>query len=430
MWATIGVPPSGSSLQTYEYLYLADQNNANLPGYSINKSSGVLTAIPNWPATSANVVNVAKIANDLQVLLTFFCCGPGAAFSISPTTGILSAVSGTGPLILDFPSTSSSGLYVYSADGGSTGWVSTLNPANGNFTSSTQTSSFPAPVTTALNTVLSPNGNFVYFIDGVHNGIVGYSTAGGALNILVNGDIGTGVNPGDQTYGLTLLPTPNAGSYNPFTPPYLDVGANVIYLLYAGATNAVNNWIMPYKINADGSLSTGTPLNLGTNVPLGTGGTMVGDSTGAYLFVNQYSGSLGTLGINTYTIGVNGTLTYSSGPVYSGTGFVNSIINSENTLLYGNTAGSLKTASINLGTGILSPVSSMAEPCGNVDAMSLDPSESFIYVVGLTGPPNSLCGFTVSHSGVIGAISGQSYPLSIPGSSSIVSSVTVQMASP
>jgi hypothetical protein len=403
---------------SHEYIYFGDQNNASLPGYSINTSSGVLTAIPNWPAQVSRI-NLAKISNDVQVILTSTCCSTPFAYSISPTTGILSAVSGSGTFQAKATIGSPTGLYAYSIDGGeSSGWISTLNPSDGSFTGSTKTPNFPAPITNATNIVLSANGNFVYFIDPYDNALVSYSTIGGGLNMVTGTGTGTGTNVGDKTYGLTRFPVPNAGDYHG-SAPYFDSGANVIYLYYAGATDSDNNWLVPYKINADGSLTTGTSLNVGTNPGSGVW-TATGDSTGKYLFVSMPEGKGG---IYTYSIAADGSLSSVSGPVFSGQTFLGITINRENSLIIVGDGGTIETASINMTSGVLTPVSSAANPCGG--GGSLDSSESFVYSIE-GGTPNSVCGFTVSPSGTLGTISGQSYPLAVPGSGFITSSVVVQ----
>jgi hypothetical protein len=417
--------PGGSSGQTYEYIYFGDQNNANLPGFSINTSSGVLTPIPNTPAMYGSNLSVGKIASDAQVLMASGQ-GLGSGYWISPTTGILNPITGDGFFAGYFTKAvfSPSALYVYSnVDAGSNGWIAQVSPTTGNFSNAVETGNFSAPLTDVTFTVISPNGNYVYFTDVYNNAIEGYSTSGGALNVVTGADTGSapyGTHPGDKTYGLTYLPTPNAGVYHD-TYPFVDSGANVIYFTYAGATGTDNNWLMPYKINADGSLTAGTPLNIGTNPGSGVW-TAAGDSTGKYLFISLPLG-----GIDTYSIAADGSLTYVTGPIYSGQTFLGITINRENSLMIVGQGGTTETASINMTSGVLTPVSSMASPCGGGGI--LDPSENFIYGVG-GGGPNTVCGATVSPSGVLGAILGQTYPLTITGSSSIVTDITIQMTSP
>ena len=412
---------------TYEYLYLQDPNIQSIPGYSINLTTGVLTALTNLPAIHfGTILTLDKLASDEQILMATSLLG-GAGYWITPTTGALTALSGSGSAFL---AGGGQPQFYSIANSMNNGWVTSVDPNTGTFTNSTETGALPAPVTHPTYTELSPDGNYVYFVDPQNKAIAGYSISGSALNPVSGVGIGTGVNSGDKTYGLTLLPAPNAGSYNYFAPgPYLDVAAGVIYLLYYGSTATDNNWIMPYKINADGSLSTGTPLNLGTDPANGSKGAMVGDSNGKYLFVSLPKGSLGNNGINTYSIGVNGTLTQASGPVFVGTRFYALVINSENSILFGN-GTTLVSTSINLGTGALTPISNVADPCGNRGPMVLDPSESFVYAIDYPTSPPTLCGFKTTAAGVLGPITGQTYPLPIPGTIQTISAVAVQIKSP
>jgi hypothetical protein len=410
MWLTVGQKNqnSGNSEQIYEYIYFG---GGSIPGYSVNMSTGVLTAIPDTPAVAVNTLSVGKISNNAQVLEGD--SGSGQAFWINPTTGILNPVTGSGYLASNGPQNavfSPSGLFIYSIAASQTnGWIAQVDPTTGDFSNAVETANFSAPFTNGWSTVLSPNGNYVYFVDPYDNIVEGYSTSGGALNLIAGVNIGTGVTVGDQTYGKTLLPAPNAGNYNQYAAPYVNTGANVIYFFYLGAIATDDNWLMPYKINSDGSLTAGTPLNMGA-----TGGniaTPVGDSTGKYLFLNPAPGS----GISTYSIGLNGSLTFVSGPIYAGDTFMQLLINSENSLLYGdksNGASHIETASINMTTGFLTPASNVANTCGGPTTFTtvLDPSESFIYAVG----GGNLCGWTVSSSGVLGTILGQTYPLALP----------------
>jgi hypothetical protein len=423
MWVSIGSKQSaGAAGHSYEYIYFGDTNTANLPGYSMDMSSGVLTQIPNTPAVGGNSISLGKINSSTQVLSAV-----GAAFLINPTTGVLNPVTGGGFLSSSILNAefSSSGLFVYSSTF-SNGWIAQVNSTTGNLTNATATANFPAPINHVYYTELSPDGNFVYYIDPFNSAIAGYSTAGGALNLVAGANVGTGVNVGDKTYGLTLLPTPNAGIYSTAIVPYFDSGANVIFLTYNGAAGTDNNWIIPYKINNDGSLTAGALLNIGTNIGNGVGGSVVGDSSGKYLFIAMFSNN----GINSYSIGANGALTLVSGPLFAGASFDNLTINSESSILIAQYHGAFGTASTNISTGILTPVSTFFSPCTFTGPVVLDSSERFIYLASTQAIPNVICGLTIDPYGNLGAISGQTYPLAVPGSSSITSGLAVKTQTP
>ncbi len=426
MYVTIGGSTS-ASLQTYEYVYFGDANNPALAGYSINTTSGVLTPV-NVPSQFGGII-LSKISNSVQLITAFG--SPEATYSISPSTGMLTPVTGSGAYSTQStgfqPSiASSSGRYLYSIDGGGgNGWITSLD-SNGNFVSSTETASFPGPVTSAASAVLSPDGNYVYFYDPAHSAMVGYSTTGGALNLITGANIGNGQSVGDKTYGLTLLPTPNAGAYTFTGPgnngvPYLDAPANIIYFVYQG-TSGQNCWSVPYKIGSDGSLTAGALLNIGTSNGQ-NGGVSIGDATGTYLFLVPF----GNVGINSYSIGTNGALTLASGPVLTGQNIDHLIVNAENSLLILGDQGAFDTASINPSNGVLTPVTTLfVSPCPTGGPIVLDPTEHFIYL----GEFGNICGVKMDSAGNIGTISGQTYPLTISGAGTTFSAFATKITVP
>jgi hypothetical protein len=132
-------------------------------------------------------------------------------------------------------------------------------------------------------------------------------------------------------------------------------------------------------------------------------------------------------GINTYSIGLNGALTFVSGPVFPGQGFDNLTINAKTSILIAQYNGYFETASIDPSTGFLTAVSSFASPCSFAGPVVLDPSERFIYLAQEATSPGIVCGLTMDTAGNLGAISGQTFPITITGSTNLYTGVAVQL---
>ena len=110
-----------------KFLYLPDQNSSGgVMGFQINRSSGALTAIPNSPFAAPHAVTTIAADPDSKggryLYVADFTTGNFSTYTINPTSGALSLVSGSTIASTIAPSAlyvDGTGSYIY-GDGGTT----------------------------------------------------------------------------------------------------------------------------------------------------------------------------------------------------------------------------------------------------------------------------------------------------------------------
>ncbi len=236
------VDPSG------RFLYVSARNG--IFGFTINQSSGLLTAIAGGAALGVGLP-LGQIITDPMGRFLFFgdnCCGSDHiyVYSINPASGVLSAVTGSPftTTVADNIVADPSGRFLYVAGGTGTGVILAcpISAANGAISCSTTQLK-----TTSFNGIaVEPYGRYAY------------ASAGGTSGTVVAYSI-------DQTNGnLSTVGSPVAAGNNPGSIA-VDTQGQYVYV-----ANYLSNTISAYSINPSTGAITeitgaGSPFAAGTN---------------------------------------------------------------------------------------------------------------------------------------------------------------------
>ena len=286
---SLGLAAAGS-----QFLYASDFQTAQLYGYSINASSGVLTPINGSPFSTGVLSLPAGLATTpTGKFLYAMDVSKVDAFGINATSGVPTATSGS-------PFFSGTGLQGVVSPSGQFLFQTDVDPPNGVFaftidaTTGALTdvpgSPFPVPNQTVLNSTpfaiaIDPSGKFVYEALTFTDQIAAWSV--------------------NQTTGV-LTPVPGSPFTTGITPIFLTSVKNFLYTMTGGAVYA-------YTIDpGSGVLTpvTGSPFS----VPATAG--LVIDSSGTHL----YCAAAASNGIFAFTIAADGSLTPLAGSPFPATG--------------------------------------------------------------------------------------------------------------
>jgi 6-phosphogluconolactonase (cycloisomerase 2 family) len=325
------------------------------------------------------------------------------ALGLTAGTSVISATEGTlttmTPPTLTVVTGSTHYAYVSNNTDQTIGWYTVtagaapyLTAPSSNTLSQTKSGSF--------QTVVNPNGQFVYWID-----------AQPAINVAV-------VN---SSTGALSLPTGTPVAGGSFANLFVGTGGNTqfeavdpfgryIYVsddggAFAGNITSVGQ-ISEFAINSDGSLTS-----LGTiTTKLDNPESLVIDRTGSYVYAINNTNST----ISTYNIGATGALTAASAtPIGTSTGPFIAALDPTGTYLYvpcNDGAGTEVVSAFSIGTGgaLTSNGNLTVSGASEIFNLVVDPSGKYIYVLD-GGPATSLTSpgqvftYNIGSGGVIGS---------------------------
>ncbi len=271
-----------------QFLFASDRSQSQLYGFSINQTTGILTALQGSPFSTGTLTAPSGLASPPNSSFLYAADVASIdAFSVN-SSGVPSAISGS-----PFPSGSTaflaadpSGEFLYATDADPPGSVSgfTIDSSTGALTA-VPGSPFAIPgQTNGLPSGIVDTGSYVYSTLSLTNQIGGFSiTSGtGALTPVSNSPFATGTNPTEIVFANGFLYVLNEGMF----------GSNAS--------------LSAYSIGSTGAL---TPLS---GSPLAIEGTAIAtDYFGLYLYVS------GVTGIQAFSINADGTLTPMSGSPFA-----------------------------------------------------------------------------------------------------------------
>jgi 6-phosphogluconolactonase (cycloisomerase 2 family) len=287
---SLGLTASG-----FQYLYVSDFLNSRINGYSINPTSGALTAIVGSPfSTGLLSLPAGLAATQIGNFLYVSDVDKVDAYAINSATGIPTAVPGS-----PFVSASSiqvavnpSGKFLFATDADPPGAVLafTIDSTTGALTAAPG-SPFPVPGQTVANSLpfgIVTDGSYVYAALSPANQIAVWSI--------------------DQTTAA-LTPVPGSPFSTGNTPSTLALGNNVLF-----AMNSGDRTISAYTVNSTtGVLSAvnGSPF-----AAMGASAGMAMDSVRFHL----YAAAPASSSIVGFTIGSDGSLTPITGSPFPAPG--------------------------------------------------------------------------------------------------------------
>jgi len=290
--AATSVPGPGTSLGIAaagtQFLYASDFQTAQIFGYSINATSGVLTAVNGSPFSTGQL-SVPGGLTATQAVDFLYAADAIAvdAFSVNTTSGMLTAVSGSSSLL-------EGGTQVTLAPSGNFLFETNIAPPNGVLAFSVGSggalsliggSPFTVPGQTGnsnpFGVVVDVSGKFVYETMSMTNQIAAWSldSTSGVLTSVPGSPFSTGLLPTFMVTTGKFLFAMNSGAISAYTidpttgvltavngsPFSAGVSAGLAIdssgaRLYAAA--AAGNSIFAFTINSDGSLSplAGSPF--------------------------------------------------------------------------------------------------------------------------------------------------------------------------
>ncbi len=301
--AVVALAPNG------KFAFIATDNGTKIHAYTIDQSTGQLTEVPSSAGNPGSPYTItgftvgttyADIGVDAQSAHLYIAsAGDGlvAGFSIDPTSGALMPLPGSpyqaAPGVDQIPAFTPDGKYVYFLDGTNPGGVTgySIDATSGALT---LISGSPFPAGSGPNWIsFTPDGKYAYVANNDEDTISAYS-----------------VN--DTNGVLTPLSTPTFQTDE--HPEDLSIDATGTHLYAPVANGSTNGAIDGFDINADGSL---TPIT-------GSGTWLVGitpkfldiDPTGRFAYVS----SAGTGGTGVYGFSIDptsGALTVLAGSPYA-----------------------------------------------------------------------------------------------------------------
>lgn len=301
-----------------QYAYTANNGDGTIDGYTINPTSGALTAIAGNPYPDGT--SPAAVSLSPNGMFAFSASTDGTeiyAYTIDQTTGKLNAVAGS-PFATGFVHGSaypdiavdaqSAHLYLASAGDNEVAGFS-INPTSGVLTALTG-SPYAAGAGAGAIPAFSPDGNYLYVMNQTANTVSAYSISAtsGALTALPNppatgsqpdwiaftpnGKYAYVANKGEDTISaysvssgvLTALSTPKFNTDE--HPQDLTIDASGTHLYAPVANGSTAGAVEVYTINADGTLT-----EVGST-PAGVGPIYLAiDPTAAYAYVASSGGA-------------------------------------------------------------------------------------------------------------------------------------------
>jgi 6-phosphogluconolactonase (cycloisomerase 2 family) len=372
--ATLGHQPFDVAMTPAgNFVYIPNFGDGTISAFSVNQTTGALTAITGSPFAAGDIGPAAAVVspNGKFLFVANFStanAGSTSVFSINPTTGVPTSVSGSpfagsGPgngIIVDptsqFLYVASTGLDAYS-----------INQTTGALTAITG-SPYTTPAA-AFGVTIDPAGKFLYAsifgnltIPQTAPDVVTYSinTTTGALT-----QISTQGVDGNQGELLAITTGKKAVVYTP---------------KFAYATNQADKTISEWTINAaTGALTAvaGSPL-ADTHGPQ----LIAATPTGAFVYTGNADNSISEYSVNAST----GALTLIAGSPITGFGSVSALVvdpTSSFMLVLDSTNQVLDSYTINATTGALTFLASSPTPTTTSQTVALDPTGTLAIVTSL-----------------------------------------------
>ena len=303
------------------FAYAADRGDNTISAYSIDSTTGALTAVGTPVPTGMSPYAIAARPDGEYVYVVNETSNNISVYAVNATSGALSAVpgspfaAGTDPQALAFDST---GAYLYVANNGSDNLSAyVVNDSTGALTPQSTATYTTGSGPSAVSVGNLSSGQFVFVANnGGSNNISVFAIAAvtGALTPVAGSPFAAGGNP----HSLVLQP------YSPF-----DYGGEY---LYTANFDGNSSTIPGFSVDADtGALTvlSGSPFSLPVSNYIGT------DATGSYLYVTTSAGLVG------YSINGTGLLTALAGfPVASGSHAYSVTVDPSNQFLYVGNGGS------------------------------------------------------------------------------------------
>ena len=349
-----GGEPLGGGSGTTSVLYVANSGSDNVSGYSINATSGTLSAIPGSPfvnvsAPSAIAVSsngfFAYVANSPANNVTAFRVGTDGALLLGESTAATPnpAPVGTTPRAIAI---SQDSRFLYVANSGSdsvtvfsigtAGVLTRVPPTMGNPNPAAVGGSAPIALATPQT------GRFLYVANSASNTVTAFQI---------------------ETSGLLTQVPPAGPGTNPISvrgtgPTALAMSPNGQFLY---VTNGASNTVTAFQVATSGLLTLVPPAGSNPN-PVSTGGATPNGiavaSNGAYLYIANGEGN-----VSAFAIGSNGLLTLvpASGtapnPTPAGSNPAAVTISQDGQFLYvANRGGNISAYTITSGSGTLVPL--------------------------------------------------------------------------
>ena len=398
--ATVVVTCTGGSASVGKFAYVANNADGTISAYTINASTGQLTAVAGSPYADGTAPAAVSLAPNGKFAFSASNNGKQIyAYTINQTTGQLTAVSGS-PFNTGFATGSSfpdiavdaqsAHLYLASAgDDEVAGFA--INQTSGALTPLAG-SPYAAGAGTGAIPAFSANGKYLYVMDQGTTGTGANSVSGYAI-----GSDGS----------LTAIPgSPFAAGTDPtwisFTPD-----GKYAYVADSGGTNEIS----PYSVNATtGALTALSPL---VREPDEHPQDLTIDSSGTYLYAPVALGS--TAGaVDVFSINdANGALTY-AGSTPAGVSPIFLDIEPSGKFAYVSSAAGAEVYgySISSSTGLLTPLTGSPYSTGagsRPQFINIDPSGKFGYTAN-EGTAN-ISGFAInSTTGVLTAVPSSPIP--------------------
>jgi 6-phosphogluconolactonase (cycloisomerase 2 family) len=295
--------PSGNSNSNNEFLYISNQSDNTITGFSINSTSGVLSSLPGSPFSSGGTTpfSIAITPNGKWAYVANQNSGTISIFSINPASGTLTpltnstSLSGANLVNIRIDPT---GYYLYALSQGNGSSNSnslygyTLNPSTGELTSLTGSPFMIASAGQATAMAIDPSNRFIH---------VAISNSSNSYDDVITLNSNTGI-PSDS--GTIYL----QGGSNP-TSIVTNSAGSLVFLSNASGYISVSS-----VNNTSGALTavSGSPFaTTGVSGPVG----LAINSANNFLFLaNQNSSNVQAYSVNTGT----GYLTSAGTPVAAG----------------------------------------------------------------------------------------------------------------
>ncbi len=432
----IALSPSGG------YLYVSNCRSNSISAYAVNGTTGALTQIAGSPfAGPEGATPIAVDPSGVFLYVGGYLSDTVEVFGINPATGALRFVSqisnqsgasamaivtGAKPVIY-------TPRFAYAADQGANAISAyTISPTTGQLSmvSGSPFASGKAPASVAV----TPSGRYAYAANSASGSISQYSVnpATGALTELSTSPFALGVSP-------------TASAIDPTGTVYLatDASANFIYSYEISSQGTFGSVLHKLKTgnhpiavavdptgqlvyapsSKDNQLNWGYLLHPGGGLEHGGQRIFTGNSpsaiaidpSGLYVYVtNQADNTISGWSINLSSLGnMLGFLTPIAGSPFPAGGSPDSILfePTDHFAYVANYAdGTVSAYSLNPGTGFLTPVAGSPFAAGaSPQSLGVDVTGSYLYVT--NGTTNTVTAFSIdSSTGALTALNGSPFP--------------------
>jgi 6-phosphogluconolactonase (cycloisomerase 2 family) len=340
---------SSNTAATGKFLYSANNGDGTISAFTINASSGALTAMGGSPVAAGMQPYELKRDPSGHFLYAVDESTPGAVlgYAIDATTGALAAVPGSPFAVGNVPESlafDASGSYLYAANSMSNTISAFIINSTSGALSAVSGSPFTVAGTNPGPQALAAAGGFLYVVNGTTNtvAVLAINASTGALS--ASSSASTGTSP----YAIAIDPS----------------GA-VAYVANAG-TGAGS--LSAYTINA----ATGALAAVSTGAGIAPGNYLGIDPGGKFLFVTVATG-VSVYPITTATAALAAAVTGS--PFATGTNAYSVAIDPSGKFVYVANDGSANISgfTLNATTGVLTPISGGAVAAGTFpDFLAID----------------------------------------------------------